>query len=225
MCEQLNPLSTALNRDTPDINLFLQNRFVYWNRYPGYPFRVNLEGEVCLAYDIIANTDNPVDDVGISYYVDCETPMFPICYYFAKDVSIMGSAIGYSYETIIVYKYGQVGIPHPGYPVECTCLDGWSGVGCQIASCMVPPFNSGNATSGLIVFYENCYINGHGACDNGNPRFCQCLPGFGPSAHYMISIPAFVRNVCDCPSSPSDDPTSSLSTGWIMNGKSCPRRC
>jgi hypothetical protein len=217
LCKQLDDKATSLRRVTRDIRAYLQ-RFVLYQRQPGFPYRINVEGKLCEAYDVDPGSgDSFDDDIAIVYDINCDTvPAFPVCRYHVKDHRIPYSEFALSANTIRVLRDGQEGVPHVGREVECRCYTGWGNRGCTSATCGFPAELVGRNDT-LSRFFQKCYANNRGTCDHMNPRFCKCYEGYGPPAH-LLQDQVFVDFPCAFPAYPEEEPESPIVTGSIING-------
>jgi hypothetical protein len=221
LCQQLNPYAKTIKRMTRDVYLFLQRRFVFWQRQGGYPYRVNMGGKSCLAFDIQTNSSSGIDqgfldDIAYVYQTNCETgSAFPVCRYHVKDVPIPYSEVGLTVETIQTLRDGQSGVPHVGRELQCKCQPGWSGRGCEAATCHPPSLVGTEANhTDLVKFFAKCYSNSRGSCQDKNPRTCKCYEGYGPLATWTS---VHYTHPCACPSVDDTDPSGPVINGYVIN--------
>ena len=217
VCRRVHPMAQTIKSITSDVKLFLKDRFVFWKRQPGHPYRINLGARQCFALDIQTNATSVGDeeDVSIEYPMSCDSvAAFPVCRHHIKDVPIPHQELTLSPNTIRTLRDGQDGVPHIGKEIACKCYPGWTRRDCAAASCPPPPL-SANTNNTLLKFFAKCYANGRGSCQDRNPRLCQCFEGYGPPAHWTGN---HSDHPCACPAVvPRDPQTTALTNGYVIN--------
>ncbi len=174
-----------------DTRVWLQNRFVYWKRQENSPYRFEVFDAPCTFVDIRLNSrDTPTDDVGFSYSGPCATPAYPLCSYLETEYEVIDRWIDQSPYTVQILRDGQPGHPHDGKMMECQCYNGWSTETCEIPTC---PYPSG-AQDPQSIFFDKCYANQRGRCENGDPRACQCNLPYAPFSSILPSPQLYAQS-------------------------------
>jgi N-acetylneuraminic acid mutarotase len=211
-CKQLNPLAQATTGINIYLKSFLQKKFVFWKRQqPGFPYRLTIKSQSCLAFDYQHNGDDPDADTESVYEISCDAPAFPLCRYPTHEVPIPHSDVLIDARTVSVFKNGQEGVPREGLQMECHCASGWCSDTCETACCSISQVLLMNDS--LTPFLNRCKQGNRGACHNGNPRDCQCYEGFGPSVSWLEQPTAKI--ICSCPTTKDD--RLYFSTDYIIN--------
>jgi len=200
---------------TDDIDVYLSTLFVFYQPEVNLVYRVTLETGFQQCYSLVLNSNASANATYVATKSICngEAPAFPVCRYAFAQSQLFMSTLMVSPLTRALLQSGQGGLPHRGEFYQCGCYAGWTTTFCDVQTC-VPP--NSNESSALVSFFSQCYFNGQGSCDNGQPRICVCQPYYGPAASVDPSLP-FYQNLaypCVCPAS-----STHLSFFYIINGE------
>ena len=213
MCALLSKDAQAVSYVDSYLEIFLRDYFVYWkqNVQNVAAYRIPVPGsETCSCFTLADPTRQGECPCFESLFNDTNL-IFPICFYQIVEYEPAYSFMSLSYETARLYTYGQEGPFYGGYRAQCRCFPGWTGLGCETPTCplqdILVSYNASDFTttgSSTLSFFRRCMAFGQGRCNNGNPRICECVPGFGPSASSISSFESLYQfNLfpCNCPAS------------------------
>lgn len=216
MCTLLYQGAQALTYIDTYLEIFLRDYFTFW-KFEGTKraaYRVPVPGtSLCSCFSSIDLSDEETRLVNCPCYealINNTYSIFPVCFYpiTLTDAEPPYSFVQISYESARLYTYGQEGPFFGGYQAQCRCFPGWTGQICETPTCpladMLVSFSEDEVTSPTLNFFRRCMTFGNGRCNNGNPRICECLPGFGPSASILDTLPTlyqFNEIPCNCPAS------------------------
>lgn len=210
-CAQLNPYALLLIEVDEYLQQWLLNFYLYedrdLNNFASYRIP-QYRSDQCTCYTTRTYTVSPTCSCfGIKD--EFEVLTFPICYYpiTTAELEPRYAGVGVSLQTARLWRYGQTGPLPSGFEARCVCFDGWTGKGCERASCPVANLIVDDPANALTVtkFFGKCYTDMHGACFNGQPRVCQCNYGFAPHASIIPNFPLlyqFRDFPCACPAAP-----------------------
>jgi hypothetical protein len=217
-CGELSPFVSALVEVDQVLQEWLRTSFISWKkninqraayRIPrfGPGVKTSALTDTCNCFLTETLTIILCPCFAIEIEVDSEVlPIFPICYYKQSEPEMEPEYVyvGMSYKTATVLVNGQIGPKPGGFAATCSCYGGFGDKNCNMPTCPLSHLlvQGGSDLSLVVRFFQKCTAFATGYCDNGQPRICQCVFGYGPAASILSTHTALYpyRDIpCNCP--------------------------